>query len=98
MKQKAMRDLSAFTRIQLIVVIVIVAVLALLLLPAPVTQKGKAQRIACINNLKQIGLAYRVWARYQCDSYPAQEPERLEGWKDLHFCRRVMNQLPGGIP
>ena len=53
---------AAFTLIELLVVIAIIAILAAMLLPALSAAKAKAQRVTCVNNLHQMGLANQMYA------------------------------------
>jgi prepilin-type N-terminal cleavage/methylation domain-containing protein len=73
------RACSAFTLIELLVVIAIIAILAGLLSPTLARAKAEAIAIACVRNLRQVGLGFQVWADDHNDQLPWWVAHRFAG-------------------
>ena len=67
----------------LLVVIAVLAILAAMLLPALAGAHDRARRIQCVNNLKQTGLAFRIWEGDNGDKYPMDVPMAKGGTKEF---------------
>lgn len=61
---------DAFTLVELLVVIAIIAILAALLLPALSRAKATAKTTACLSNMRQIGVATRLYVMENQDIFP----------------------------
>jgi prepilin-type N-terminal cleavage/methylation domain-containing protein/prepilin-type processing-associated H-X9-DG protein len=68
-----------FTLIELLVVIAIIAILAAVLLPALGRAKEKTKSIACVNQLRQMGLATEMYSAENNDRFPGDQ-HSLPSW------------------
>ncbi|MBN1444576.1 MAG: type II secretion system protein [Candidatus Omnitrophica bacterium] len=64
---------QGFTLIELLVVIAIIGVLAALLLPTLATARERARRTTCVNNLRQISMAYEMYAADFYEKFPVSK-------------------------
>ena len=84
------RSIGGFGALEVLIVVATIALFAVVLLSGiAVRSSPKSARIACINNLKQIGLAVRMWSADNGDVFPWAAPISSNGVKELAFSGNV---------
>jgi prepilin-type processing-associated H-X9-DG protein/prepilin-type N-terminal cleavage/methylation domain-containing protein len=89
-----------YTMPELLATIAVIAFVALFLLPALMPQHHYAPRIKCVSNLKQVGLAFRIWEGDNNDNFPMRyytnslgQPSYTDSANLFHYFQVMSNEL-----
>ena len=75
-----MRRRNGFSLVELLVVVGIIAVLISLILPSLSKIREESKRVACLNNLRQLGAAFTLYLQANDDRYPRPGTGEAEDW------------------
>jgi prepilin-type processing-associated H-X9-DG protein len=70
---------QGMTLVEVLVVIATIMILAGVILPAIAPAPHFSERIRCLNNLKQIGIGFRIWSSDHGDRFPWNVPQKEGG-------------------
>jgi competence protein ComGC len=81
---QSMASRAGFTFGELMVVLVVIALLVALFVPVMSKAKARSGRSTCVNNLRQISLAFKQWPIDSTDNYPTQVSVTNGGTMELN--------------